>query len=105
MDQILTLLIGIVVAAGIFAATLFSAAQAYMRDGRLRSAHLAAALLTIAGMGAMSLELWIVAQLIGPLLAIAASAALVLERGWNRLLPVFHILFGLALAARIPFGG
>ena len=91
MDQIVTLLTGILVAAGIFAATLFSAAQVYRQAGRLRWAHAAAALTTIAAMAALSRGLWL--------------AAIVLERGANRGLPLFQLLFGLALLARLPFGG
>ena len=62
MDQIVTLLTGILVAAGIFAATLFSAAQVYRQAGRLRWAHAAAALTTIAAMAALSRGLWAAAQ-------------------------------------------
>ena len=105
MDQVITLLVGILVAAGIFAATLFSAAQVYRQAGRLRWAHGAAALLTLAGMAALSGGLWAAAQALGALLAPAALAAATFERGANRALPLFHLLFGLALLVRLPFGG
>lgn len=105
MDQIVELLIGILGGAGIFAATLFSAVQAYRQPGRLRKAHVAAGLLTMLAMACLSASLWTLAQITGAALILAALAALVFERGWNRLLPVFHILFGAALLARIPFGG
>ncbi len=105
MDQIVTLLTGILVAAGIFAATLFSAAQVYRQAGRLRWAHAAAALTTIAAMAALSGGLWAAAQALGGALILVALAAIVLERGANRGLPLFQLLFGLALLARLPFGG
>ncbi|MSU88980.1 hypothetical protein GE300_04990 [Rhodobacteraceae bacterium 2CG4] len=105
MDQVIQLLIGILVAAGIFAATLFSAVQIYRAAGRLRLAHAAAAALTLAAMACLSLGWWGAAQAAGALLCLAALAALALERGWNRLLPAFQLLFGAALLARLPFGG
>lgn len=105
MEQIVTLLTGILVAAGIFAATLFSAAQVYRQGGRLRWTHAAAAALTIAAMAALSGGLWAVAQMLGGLLALSALATAALERGANRALPLFHLLFGLALLARLPFAG
>ncbi len=105
MDQIVQLLIGILVAAGIFAAALFSAAQIYRNDGRLRVAHAAALALTLGAMACLSLGWWGAAQFAGALLALAALGALVFERGWNRLLPAFLIVFGAALLARLPFGG
>ena len=105
MEMIVTLLTGMLVAAGIFAATLFSAAQVYRQAGRLRLAHAAAALLTIAAMAALSGGLWGAAQALGGLLALAALAAILFERGANRALPLFQLLFGLALLARLPFGG
>jgi len=105
MDQVITLFTGILVAAGIFAATLFSAAQVYRQAGRLRLAHAAAALVTLAAMAALSGGFWATAQLLGGVLLLAALAAIVLERGANRGLPLFQLLFGLALLARLPFGG
>lgn len=105
MDQFVPLLIGILGGAGIFAATLFSAAQVYRQQGRLRQAQAAAALTTVAAMACLSLGWWTLSQVAGGLLILAALVAFVLEPGWNRLLPFFHILFGAALLARLPFGG
>ena len=105
MEQVVTLLTGILVAAGIFAATLFSTAQVYRQAGRLRWVHAAAALGTIAAMAALSGGLWTAAQALGAVLALTAVAAVVFERGANRALPLFQLLFGLALLARLPFGG
>jgi len=105
MDQIVELLIGILVAAGIFAAVLFSAAQIYRNEGRLRLAHAAVLALTLGAMACLSLGWWGAAQAVGAPLAAAALAALVLEQGWNRLLPAFQLVFGVALLARLPFGG
>ena len=72
MEQVVTLLTGILVAAGIFAATLFSTAQVYRQAGRLRWVHAAAALGTIAAMAALSGGLWTAAQALGAVLALTA---------------------------------
>lgn len=99
------LLAGIVVGAFVFAATLFSGAQAYRQKGQLRWAHLTSLLLTIAAMATLSLLWPVMAAVVGGALILAALAAMAFESGWNRVLPVFHILFGAALVAGLPFGG
>ena len=105
MTQIAALLAGISVAALIFAATFWSAAQVYRQTGRLRLAHGAALALTVIAMAALSSALWALSQVAGLLLIPAALVALVMERGANRLLPLIHVLFGAALLAGLPFGG
>lgn len=105
MTQIVTLLTGILVAAWIFAAVFFSAAQAVRQGGRLRYAHLIAALLTLATMGCLSNELWTLSQVTGAIGVPAGLAAFALENRWNRLLPLVHALFGGVAALGIPFGG
>ncbi len=105
MSQIVTLLAGIVIAGGVFAATLWSTAQVFRQDGRLRSAHLGAVVLTIAGMTALQATWILGSQMIGGGLALVALCGLVLESGWNRVLPGFQVLFGGALATALPFGG
>lgn len=105
MTQLVLALAGILLGGGVFAATLFSAAQAARHPGRLRKAHAAAALLTLAAMATLSLALPLPTRVLGALLIPAALAALAFERGWNRLLPAFHAAFGAALLAGLPFAG
>ena len=105
MEQVVQLFVGILIAAGIFAATFFSAAQVFRQSGLLRWAQLGAALATLIAMGCLSLGFWGASQVAGGALFAAAIVALALEAGWNRLLPVFHMAFGAALALGLPFGG
>ncbi|MEO0999790.1 MAG: hypothetical protein AAFW69_04145 [Pseudomonadota bacterium] len=97
------LLAGIVVAAGVFGATLFSLAQAVMQRGRLRWAHIALVVLGIAGMGTVSL-IWPAAAVgVGAALIAAGAVAVWSEKRWSKLLPIFQAVFGLALVLGIPF--
>ena len=105
MDQIATLLLGILLAALIFAATLFSAAQAYLRGGRVGRAHLVAAVSVVAAMAALGLSWWAASRVIGLFVLSGGVFALWQERGWNRLLPLVHIFFGMALVGGLPTGG
>lgn len=105
MTEIVQLLGGILIAGFVFAATFFAAAQVYLQTGWLRRAQAAAVILTIGAMACLSLELWTLSQVLGGLLVLAAATAFVLERRFNRILPLFHIAFGAVLAAGIPFGG
>jgi len=99
----IVLLIGVLIAAFVFAATLFSAAQAYLQIGALRWLHLANALSLIAAMASISLVWPGIAALLG-LILVALNIALGLwEVAWNRLLAVPPILFGLALVQGVPF--
>jgi hypothetical protein len=104
MTEIAQLFTGILLATAIFAATLFSAAQAYRQSGALQKTHLAAAILTIAAMACLSLQLWTLSQITGAALGVAALGCLILDKGWNRLLPLAHIAFATALALGLPFG-
>ncbi|QHQ34834.1 hypothetical protein [Algicella marina] len=99
------LLAGIVVGAGVFAATLWSATQIYRETGALRQAHAACFLLTLLAMAALQFLWQTPSRILGGLLIAAALWAFWSEAGWNRLLPVFHILFGAALVASLPFSG
>ncbi|MEM9228876.1 MAG: hypothetical protein AAGB10_04645 [Pseudomonadota bacterium] len=104
MEQIFQLFVGIIIAAGVFAATFFAAAQTFRQAGPLRAAQAAAVILTIATMASLSLGFWTASQLFGGALALAAAAALIWERGWNRLLPLFHLAFAVAAALGLPYG-
>ncbi len=105
MEQIVELFIGILIAAGVFAATFFAAAQVFRQTGALRWAQLGSALATLVAMGLLSFGFWGASQVAGAALFAAAIVALALEHRWNRVLPVFHMCFGVALALGLPFGG
>ncbi len=97
------LLGGVLVGAGLFASFLFSAFQAFMQRGPLQWAHIAAALLTAAGISSLSLLSPLMALVSGALLLLAGLAVLVLEKGWNRLLALFQMAFALMLVLGLPF--
>ncbi len=103
MSTIFTLMAGILIAAALFAATLFSLVQIVRRRGPLRWSHAAALALTIVGMASLSLASPSLALLAGAALTAAALLAFRFETGWNRLLPLFQAGFGLALATGLPF--
>ena len=97
------LLGGVLIAAFVFAATLFSAAQAYLQSGWLRRMHLANALTIIAAMATIS-KVWPMTALGLGVLLIALNLVLaVLEKGWNRLLAIPALLFGVTLILGLPF--
>ncbi len=102
---IMTLLAGIVMAALVFAAFFWSAAQLFQARGMLRAMHGA----TIVGilLGALALSnLWVaLAPVIGVYLAIVGMAAATLEHRWSRLLPLFAVAFAVALILGLPFRG
>ena len=105
MGPVVQLLTGILIAACLFAATLWSLAQIYRQKGWLRIAHAVTAgsmLLVMAGLA----QNWIVMPVVMSGLLVAGSlAATFLERGWNRLLPLILLAFALALFAGLPFHG
>lgn len=105
MDQIAQLFIGILVAAATFAATLFSVAQTFRQDGRLRLGHGIAAASTLAVMASLSTGLWTLSQGLGAVLIAAGLAVFWLESGWNRALALVQVAFGAVVLAGIPFGG
>jgi cbb3-type cytochrome oxidase subunit 1 len=95
--------IGIIIGAAVFAAAIWSAAQSYLKTGRLRYAHLALLTLTLAGMACVSLMWPVVATVIGIALIIAGLYAVLIEERWNKLLPLAQAILGLALVAGLPF--
>ena len=101
--MIFNLLGGVLVGAGIFAATLFSVYQAMINRGALRWSHIAAVVFTIFGAAAISLIAPFTALLSGISLSIAAAAAFLLESRWNKLLSLFQLLFAMALILGLPF--
>ncbi len=89
---IFTLLLAVLLAAPVFAATVFSAAQVYLCWTRrwLSMAHLASVIATLAGMAAIQYGTPSLALVAGLPLLISSSMALCLERRWNRLFPPFQ---------------
>jgi len=101
--NIFTLMVGILMAAAVFAAFIWSIFQVVQARGALRLAHGGTVVAILAGALAVS-NTWVLAALpAGILLAAVSMAAAALERGWSRLLPVFPALFGLALILGLPF--
>ncbi len=99
------LLAGIVIGAGVFAATLWSTTQIFRAGGHLAKLHIACLTLTITAMATLQLTLKLPSQIIGGMLILAAIGAIILEQKWNRLLPFFQAAFGTALLAALPFTG
>jgi len=103
--NVLTLMVGIVMAGAVFVSLFWSVAQLIQARGALRLAHGA----NISGilLGAATLSyLWIAAApYIGVYVTVAGLAAAFFEAGWSRLLPVFAASFGIALILGLPFQG
>lgn len=101
--MIFELMGGIVIAAGVFAALLWSLYQSVLKRGRLQYAHIATAALTLLGMASISAMSSIFAQILGILLLVTASTAAVLESRWNRVLPAIQVIFAFILILGLPF--
>lgn len=101
--MIFQLLGGILVAAGVFVALLWSIYQSILKRGPLQYAHIATATLTVLGMASISLLAILLAQILGILLLISATTAAILETRWNRALPVLQIIFSITLILGLPF--
>ena len=101
--MIFELMGGIAVAAGVFAALLWSIYQSILKRGHLQYAHIAAATLTLLGMATISAVSVLGAQVIGTLLLIADIIAGVLETRWNRVLPLMQSIFAITLILGLPF--
>lgn len=98
------LLVGVLVAAGCFAAALWSLAQCFRTSGSHQIAHVAVSLGVVAGMAAISWGLSLVGAAIGALLLMAALRAIWSDPGWSRILPGFAAIFGAVLLIGLPFG-
>lgn len=101
--MIFELISGMTIAAGVFAALLWSLYQSVMKRGPLQYAHMAAATLTILGMASISAGSSFFAQILGILLLTAAATATILEVRWNRVLPALQIIFSIVLILGLPF--
>lgn len=100
---ILNLLIGLTLIIPIFAAFIWSAAQAFRQTGWLQYAHAASAALTLLGMASISYKIEPAAQFTGLLLGTAAGIAIWLESGWSKLFPIALLLLAIVLILKIPF--
>jgi hypothetical protein len=96
---------GILIAFGVFAAGWWSATSALRGSGVLRAAQIGALVFSLLAMATLSAENILLTQLVGGLLAAAASVALFLERWPNKVFPFIQIGFGVTLLLKIPFNG
>ncbi len=103
--MIFQLLGGIVVAAGVFAALLWSVFQGITKRGVLQWAHIATAVLSVLGMATLSMLAPTLALIAGVALTITSAIVLFLEAGWNRVLPLFQLAFAIILILGLPFIG
>jgi len=101
--NMVTLLIGVLMALPVFLALVFSLSRLGSATGWLRRAHGAALVLTIAMMAAVSWQAPTAAAIAGAALAATAGAAFWREERWNKVLPLFQMAAGLAVAAGMPF--
>jgi membrane-associated HD superfamily phosphohydrolase len=96
-------LLGVLIGTAIFAGFFWSVAQAFRQDGTLRWMHILLIALTLVGMACISLSYPTIALGVGSFLTLTALATIVAERGWNRLLPLTQVAFGLTLGLGLPF--
>lgn len=97
------LLLGIFIAAVIFAAVLYGGYQAVATTGFSRFAHLGSILATIGVMAGISYQSPGATSAAGALLAVAALAATYHTSGWSRLLPLTLCAFGAVAVMGMPF--
>jgi len=100
----MNLLFGIVIAAFIFAALLWSLYRAVSGVGMVRVTHAAVVVLIIALMAALTLGWSIPARGLGAVLIIAGLGAVWNDTSWSRLLPMCAAGFGLAALQGLPLG-
>ncbi|MGR3571271.1 hypothetical protein [Brevirhabdus sp.] len=98
-------LVGVFLAALLLASLIFSVVRIFLTTGLLEVAHIATALLIVLGAVAVTMTLRNPAVFIGSALAFSAAVALLLEKGWNRVLPLIAVLFAAALMTGLPFTG
>ena len=90
---------GVFIGALIFAATLNAGYRAWMAGGGLSWTQGIACGSTILAMAAISLGLPVgVARGLGLLLTLVSMANVIMEKGWNRALPIVHFAMGMTLA-------
>lgn len=97
------LLIGILIAVGIFGATLFSLHQAVTTTAIRRYANILCIACVIGAMASISNIYPVLAQIFGVILTFSACLVIVKTPGWNRILPVILLVFAIALVMKLPF--
>lgn len=97
------LLIGILIAVGIFGATLFCVHQAVTTKAIQRVANSISIVCVIGAMAAISNIYPVLAQICGLLLAVSSCIVIVKTPGWNRIMPIILLVFAVALVMKLPF--
>lgn len=98
------LLLGIFIAAVVFAAMLFAAYQATITQGLVRYAHIATIAATIGVMASISYQNPLLMIGSGAILAIGAMVTLFASPGWSRILPLTLLTLGAFAILQIPLG-
>ena len=101
--MIIELLLGIALAATVFAAVLWCGYWAVIGRGARRWANAATAVCTVAGMATISMGAPGLAVIVGAGLLVSSVASLVTAAGATRLFPIATGVFGGILMAGIPF--
>jgi hypothetical protein len=92
--MIFPLLAGIVIAAAVFAALLWSIYRAVQTNGKARAVYVILAISTLLVVTAFTYDLLGLLLTSGFTCIGAALYAMVLDRGWNKLLPFVQLLLG-----------
>lgn len=103
MIVLFTLLAGIVLAAFIFAALLWSVYRAVVTEGSTRLVAVLLSLNTLIGMGMLTLLEVIPALIAGVGLVILGALAIRNDPGWSKLLPFVQVIFGIVLIVGLPW--
>jgi len=93
------MIVGVFAGISVCMAFFYSVAQAMMREGTARRAHLAALVAMLAVMGALLEREVGLARTLSVLLLPAAIWTFTVERGWYRIFPVLMQVFALVLLA------
>lgn len=92
---VFTLLIGIVIAAAVFAALLWSIYRLVTVKGRLRVNYAILALSTLLVVAAVTWNFAALSMTAGLTCAASGLIAMWADKGWNKLLPFVQVLLGL----------
>lgn len=103
--MIFQLLIGIVIAAAIFASLLWSIYRGTTTVGMTRSVALLLSFDTVLAMGAISFNSPNLGSFFGGCLVTLGVISIWLDQGWSRLLPLVQVIFGIVLILGLPFVG
>ena len=99
------ILIGIVLAALLFAALLWSIYRTFTAEGNLRLSQMCAAIFTLGGAAAATYNMYSTAMICGVGCLFAGIIAMRFETRWSRLLPLLQAVFGcILLYAAFTYG-